>query len=715
VSGEAEGWLEVSAPGFAPLLIADPAEDPVELVLLRGITVSGRVRDAESRAPLPGARVVLWWVEGRPGLRRPGGLVLENPWSPRPLGEAVAGEGGAFRFESVPALGFHETVTEVHGRSGRVIAGLGALRAGHATMVAEVPLLEDGASWEIDLLLWPAGRLRGRVFEPSGRPAAGAEIAAAGSGRPEQGELPLLYQGVPRSFGRTGPDGTYELESVPVPSGHAVQVRVRARLPGSDDHAVVEVPLRAGETAAVPDLVAPAPARAVLRVVDEADRPIWGAYPGYQVTDPLIDEQRTGPDGRLTLRFPRLASPSERQRMFVHAPGFAPSRTPEFLPSVHAPPEVRVVLGPARRIAGRVLQADGTPATGASLVVTDPDVPVEDALTIPQSWGRKPGVPLLLIHGRATVAHDGTFEVRDLSAGPFHVVASLGGARGALLRVPTGSDALVLVLPPAPPPPPTAAVEGSVLDAETGLPLLDFRVGIEDGTRLLGARRVRPGRFRIERAPLGTWTLRAAASGYLPAVRPGVVVERGGALEPLVVALERGTKVHGMIRAAPGLDLAGAVVVFVGDGGPDQAPSARIGGNGAYEASGFLPGRYRPVIWNGPEPPFAAPETPEVLVVPEQAADVEFDVRAVRAGALSVLVHGGPAPGRRDDGVRIEVRDARGRLVREWRGIDGDFAPTFAVPPGAYAIRFQGPGAAEGQKLVTVEEGRSAAVTLRLE
>jgi len=130
--------------------------------------------------------------------------------------------------------------------------------------------------------------------------------------------------------------------------------------------------------------------------------------------------------------------------------------------------------------------------------------------------------------------------------------------------VPAGSDALVLVLPPAPAPPPTAAVEGSVLDAETGLPLLDFRVALEAGGEHVGARRVRPGRFRIERAPLGTWTLRAAASGYLPAVRPGVVVERSDALEPLVVALERGTCVHGVIRAAPGLDLAGAVVVFVG-------------------------------------------------------------------------------------------------------------------------------------------------------
>ena len=98
--------VEVTAETFAPLLTTgvgglEPGKDKLrDFVLVHGAVVAGTVVDAETAAPIEGARVVLYSNEAdNQGVStaRSGGTYLPNVISPRTLAETMSAKDGTFR------------------------------------------------------------------------------------------------------------------------------------------------------------------------------------------------------------------------------------------------------------------------------------------------------------------------------------------------------------------------------------------------------------------------------------------------------------------------------------------------------------------------------------------------------------------------------------------------------------------------------------------
>jgi RNA polymerase sigma-70 factor (ECF subfamily) len=124
-------WLQPEVPADRTL--------PIEVVLLRGRTVAGRVTDASTGKPIPGARVGSNWVMDRP---------------------VTADSEGRYAFP---------------GWTGEGTTVLTAAARGFGRVMLRVP--ESG---ELDFALEPAFAATGRVVSADGLPVPGARVAASG-------------------------------------------------------------------------------------------------------------------------------------------------------------------------------------------------------------------------------------------------------------------------------------------------------------------------------------------------------------------------------------------------------------------------------------------------------------------------------------------------------------------------------------------------------
>jgi protocatechuate 3,4-dioxygenase beta subunit len=163
----AVAWSDALTGGPLELELKGGALASAELVLTQGAAVEGRIVDARSGAPLPGARVSFWTHSEADAV--------------------VTGADGRFHHPRFPA---HDPSQQV-----RIEA------AGYAPAVRYLELLEDGG-WAhraahtgerdvigqagpafVEVALSPALVLAGRVLDPAGRPLAGALVAARGYAR----------------------------------------------------------------------------------------------------------------------------------------------------------------------------------------------------------------------------------------------------------------------------------------------------------------------------------------------------------------------------------------------------------------------------------------------------------------------------------------------------------------------------------------------------
>jgi RNA polymerase sigma-70 factor (ECF subfamily) len=734
-------WIEVRADGFAPLMLERPmgrpmweVESPFDLVLVRGATLRGRVLDAETDSPVPRARVFLWSNEGMMILGFGGSSSsLPNPWGQRSLGESLSDDDGSFAFEHVPSEGFHPSASHGAGQRGTLVGYAGAKAPGFAPAAEEVVLVPDGGLWEVTLRLWPASSVRGRVVDGSGKPAAGVKVWAYSMER-KRAWFPDLFEGVSNPIAETDADGRYAIADVQSTRAPAV-IRLKATARGSETGGEVELAVRAGEKAQAPDIRLRTDACVDLVVTDTRGSPIWGAAVEGLHLGLISQNKWTDEAGHARLFFPEWRVRKGPVSLVVRAQGFSPGTAPEFVPSEEDPPEVRVVLGPPHRLAGLVLSAEGTPVQGSWVSVLNPVLSLEGSLSRMFVPDEQPGSPPLRLYGSTKSKEDGRFEVRDLPEGPYNLVALWvdtrdAGGRGGEVRAGArgvGTDAtdVVLRLPLSDgKSSPRVAVEGSVTDAETRTPLLDFAVSLEDGSRKIWGEKKSLGRFRVE-APPGVWTLRVSAGGFVAWERPEIDFVPGTNPEPIAATLDRGARVRGVVRAAWG-ELEDVVVQFREDGRSD-GPRARVGKDGSYEATGFRPGRYgvelKTYRFRG-EPSFA-PSQPRDLVVGEGERTVVLDLDAVPAGQLWVRVQSErlPAPEwtgkvsaeaerRNGAAARLEVRDGTGRIAWLWTNLAAGFSYDTNVPAGVYRIRLEIPGAGPVEREAVVEEGKRVDVEL---
>lgn len=424
--------LEVVAEGLATDLrilheIAPPGgEARCDVTLHPWGVLRGRVVDGRDGGPVPDARVVLCatpvgngagWVASTGS----GGRRSENPDAWSALGEARTGVDGSFRMERLPGGG--------SGNSPTVYAG--ALRDGWTSTLRRLAPGEQDRDVEVELVLWPAAVLEGRVLEGDA-PARGVAVRASLPGAETAAWFPAIYDGVPIPWGTTDELGRYRLPGVPVGGGGGARVTVMA-YPGSlrfqaggeaRPGATVEVEAAAGDVVAVPDLVMPEfrAREAILRVVDGEGRPVGGAEfvaPGCGLNP------RTGSDGTARLLWPPGDGDAVPRPVIVRARGHGPVAL-TVVPDERNPPTVRVVLGEGRVLSGRIEGiAPGEGDLVSVLVANGNLAPGEAFRGALDVVGKEtvPTFPPLRVYAHVRADANGRFRIEDLPEGPYLVKA----------------------------------------------------------------------------------------------------------------------------------------------------------------------------------------------------------------------------------------------------------------------------------------------------
>jgi len=735
--------LSARAAGRAPASPGLPrgwrgtGEGRVDVFLAAGSRLRGRVIDAETGEALPLARVRLTLHEGHDKLTKRARERTPLPAFPVVLEELRSAADGSFTIDRVPARGAFHRLPLTGTPAGQSVCEVHAVLEGRAPGAVDAPFIEEEGTAEVVVRLWPAATIRGRVIDREGKPVANAEIQA----RPEGGWRQWIETGsnpelvVP--LVQTAADGRYEVV-VPAPRERVHKLGVDALLGGlvaMRSRGTVRVEARAQEPTLAPDIVMAAPDRPSVRflVTDREGRPVSGATVGERSGRSTLgggnDQWRTGADGRIRRFFelgPGRSFPGHG--IVVRAPGFAPQAL-DVTPTPDDAPEVHVVLGPARRVAGRVLRADGRPQAGASVTVANGAVSPKDAFPRMLNWpdGRA-DLPPFVTHGFAATAEDGSFAVEDLPEGPYRLQAShsVGGpgvqtsappVEARLDDVPSDATGLVLTLPPWAGPV-GAPLEGLVTDARTGRLLPAFLAILQRGPARIAARPSAPGRFRMEFIPEGSWTLLITAEEYLPFEQTVVEVRAAAKSEPLLARLEPGCVVSGSVRALSGVSLAGRRIQFVAiDTDPRRprmpgplpggSPQAFLAADGGYLVKGLVPGRYRvQVVGSTDQEAVLVPDSGEPITLAAGAAEARVDVAVTPAGRL--CVEQDPRALARPRPFRLTVLDAGGRTVAEETGTAWTFGLCYELRPGTYLVRFGLEGAPPREQGVAVTAGGRA-------
>jgi|GEM_PF-2404095 len=809
--GDAAAWmpgvLTASAAGYAPLLVQLTPPEPGktverQLVLTRGSTLTGKVLDGETDAPVVGARVVAWSSEGgQLGGWRPSGTSIAPPWSPRLVGETVTDAAGAFRLERLPARGFHGIGTNDWGPSGPVLGQVAAIAPGGGPATSSIEVRDEGATQDVTLKVWGAATVTGRVVGEDGAPLAGVAVSATTKNQTKGVLPPSLFPeaGEPSAGGAkdaaglraggTGADGAYRLANVPVSRTRDDEVKVVGRrilkgpqwgrMGSEDGDGTLTVKARGGATVVAPDLVlkaSPSTANAntlvaKVRVLLPDGAPAWGASVG-SLTGAMTAQERTDRDGWVTVAFfnnPRRPVQGP-QMLRATLKGFAAADGP-ITPTADGTATVTIPLKPARRLTGRVLTSDRLPAAGVNVMVGDGSVPIAQVFPeVPARAGSlvaPPPPPFgeRAARGRALLGSvrtddEGRFAVDSLPDGPYHLVAqpqaapgsTTPRARGTLLDVPTDATGLEIVLP-VDPAPPTGVLVGTVRDAVTGRapPKLTVALKRDDvgiGTAMSGQDGVGGGRggrgdgaiaalgrFEFTDVPAGPVVVTVTSEGYTGRTVE-VAVRAGETTTVPPVELARGITVRGRVRLPDGLPTEGTRRLGFTplDDGEGQAwIQATLAADGTYEASGFLPGRWRVVSWpessGSEERAMLVPAEGVLLALAEGSTLVTFDPTLLVGGTLIVNSVDArlPAPRWEGDapatdeqkrfaaGCRVQVLDAAGVVLADQRGgfARGDAGKVgwLVLPPGAYKVRSELPG--EPPKEETVEVPSRFQVSVR--
>lgn len=448
--------LAVAADGFGTAhrvvtVLSRETRTDVELTLAPALSLTGRVVEKGSGQPLPLAEVRVQALPETAELFAAAGL--DGP--AEDAATAISDPQGRFRVDSLAAGWFR---VEAHA-------------AGHAQGVAERVVVPRSS--ELVLSLPVAAVIQGFVRDPSGAPAAGAEVSALGSGAPVSGT--------------TGSGGGFALE---VAGGtYSVVARRGGQTAAADPKVTV-----AGGLSRTVELRLSDPA-AISGFVRDARGPIAGAIVSVSPYNATGDLGRalSAADGSYRVTglppgsYDVVADAAEHGRMMKRA---ITVRTAEEA-------KVDLQLGHDGGIEGRVLDDQGSPIVGALIAV--------GALG---DEGLSDGPPASRSDANGHYAVDGIEPGGTLIS----VVRSPGAAPQTFTtRIPTGAVAhLDLALRS------TGTVHGSVTgappDSASSVVAMAPQPGLGPGGGSQRARVAADGTFTLE-LPAGHWRLRAFTSG----------------------------------------------------------------------------------------------------------------------------------------------------------------------------------------------------------
>lgn len=325
---------------------------------------------------------------------------------------------------------------------------------GHADAV-----LEPGAPGQpaVQIALLPAIRWDGRVVTAeSAEPVAGALVWSEND---------------PGVAVRTDARGRYSLSVSRTAPVYAFSAVVAGR--ALDCHAQAFAPGATQVQAAGPTLSMSTGSQVEGMVVDGSGAPVAGAriHGGYGAWSAADPQTLSDDEGRFRLETP----PGHRMsyyKVLAVREGYAPSILEIGKPGLDLS-HLMIVLGPGRRIAGRIVDGESRPVAGAKLILrqalfASTDFPVRYSFR-PKDDPSLPGVTLSDAQGR--------FAIADLPAGTYDLgVLAPGFALAARLdlAVPEGEGTIDLgevVLSPG------HDLEGFVADPQ-GRPIAGARVGL---------------------------------------------------------------------------------------------------------------------------------------------------------------------------------------------------------------------------------------------
>jgi protocatechuate 3,4-dioxygenase beta subunit len=655
-AGEAGAWAAVSAP-------AQPAPLPTGAAPAPRRLLSGRVIDAGSRKPIPGALV---WATADPGA-------------------FVRTDGEGLFQLSVPARRRFETAIAAAGFLPRKAAPPGPQLASRKS-----------ATFALDR----AGALRGKVVDPQGRPVAGAAVVAIPAGA--RGERAFAPTDPVAERTVTDPQGFFALRVLRPAQAYEIRATRAGAFPAAQRATVGD----AADPARNVTLVL-APARAVRgKVQDREGKPIADAEavlrPALRPGVVPSGEEAEGMLSRSDAKglFSLTEAPAAEVELTVRKKGYATVVLPALrIPAGNGPADLGVVtLRPGARLAGRVIDRRGQAVAGAEIFrLPGPVDPIDMERALKK---RKPAV---------AAGADGRFLLEDLAqAVPIHLAVRAEGFLTALARDirPPTAQPLTIRLEPA------AVLRGRVVD-EAGKPVPGARIDLrweaylpEEPDRPVGepilrnARAEADGRFELREIPAGTARVSAGAPGFVTLDPIAVELPRPAQAGDLKLVLTRGATLQGRVTTAAGDPVA---AVRVGVGGA----SATTNDDGLYWLEGAELGPQEVIFLHAS---YGRLVKKRAIQPGVNQLDVVFDA-GVEVTGRAVDESGSPV-----SGARVELASENRFDLKQAHDVTGDDGRFRLAPvlPGRYRLKAAADGFSDTTLPKTVEVAAEPVANLEI-
>jgi len=551
-------YLPSTMPG---IVAAVSAPGSVVIALTNAAGVSGRVTD-EKGAPVPGARVRFVAEQGLQAILRGGpAAFLGRPG-------VSTGPDGGFRLRGLAA---EKNLTLEAARTGYVPAR----RPGVTLRAGEV--VKD-----VSLVLKRGREARGRVVDGAGQPIAGAEVRLS---RPERGGNRFMFQIGAMTGDRekpdasSGPDGSFRVGGL-----EAGEYALAVSREGYATKRIPSVNVVASGPNDLPPVVLSAGAEIAGFARNGKGEPVVGAQIFSFGEGTMLGDTSTDPEGRFRLDG---FSADRVVNLSVRAEGYATLQQRVTPPAEN----VSLVLKTTGTVRGHV--EDG----GTSRPVIDFTAgyaePREDR------FGR-------LLSERAFQSADGSFELANVPAGKWKVIASAPGYRAETAGIEIGEgetkEGIVLSLKKG------GSVSGRVLDPRRGAGVPNASVSWFEGSgasQFPGAATIArmtgggngvstdaDGRYHFEGLPAGKITIAAEHPDYLEVSRQ-VEVEDEATMD---LTLSLGGSIAGTVAGKGGRSaIPGAQVTLDDQGGSFSmgGDSSRSDASGNFLFEHLKAGRYR--------------------------------------------------------------------------------------------------------------------------